>query len=105
MESGRMTEILTLIKREWVGSVQKDTEKVVFCGVKSVGYREFYSASATEYHPEIVFILADYLDYDGETLAMYNGKLYRIIRSYRTGQEIELTAESAPNEEGEAYVE
>lgn len=96
-----MNDVLTLIKREWNGAVQEDTERTVFCGTKSVGYREFYSASATEYHPEIVFVLADYFEYDGETLARYNGKLFRIIRSYRTGQQIELTAESAPDEEGD----
>ena len=44
-------------------------------------------------------MLADYLDYDGEVLIQYNDELYRVVRTYRTGQELELTAERAPAEE------
>ena len=91
-----MNEILTLIGP---GGEPRD----VFCAVRSVGLREFYQASATDYHPEIKFVLADYLDYNGETLAQHNGQFYRIIRTYRTGQELELTAESAPAEDGEIF--
>lgn len=71
----------------------------VFCALQSIGTQEFYQSSATEYHPEAKFVLDDYLDYDDETLAQYNGKLYRIIRTYRSGQRLELTVESAPAEE------
>lgn len=76
-----------------------ETTREVYCALKSIGSQEFYQSSATEYHPEAKFVLSDYLDYEGETLADYNGKPYRIIRTYRTGQRLELTVESAPAEE------
>lgn len=91
-----MTEVLTLIKREYG---KADVEREVLCTLRSIGTQEFYQASATEYHPEAKFILADYLDYDDETLARYNGTLYRIIRTYRAGKSLELTVERAPAEE------
>lgn len=94
-----MNEILTLVKFTDYGREMRG----VFCGVRSIGMKEFYSASATDFHPEIKFVLADYLDYNDETLAEYGGQVYRIIRTYRTGQELELTAELAPAEDGDFY--
>lgn len=94
-----MTDVAVLIKREYG---KDDVKREVFCGFRSIGMREFYAASTTDFHPEAKLVLADYLDYDGETLADYNGQRYRIIRTYRTGQELELTLERAPLEEGAA---
>lgn len=90
-----MTELLTLISG--------DTVRAVLCGTKSVGQKEFYAANATDFRPEIVFVLADYLDYNGEQLAEYNGQRYHILRTYRTGVQLELTAERASAEEGGTY--
>lgn len=94
-----MTDVAILIKREYG---KDDIKREVFCGVLSIGMREFYAASTTDFHPELKLILADYLDYNGETLADYNGQRYRILRTYRTGQELELTLERAPAEDGGA---
>jgi hypothetical protein len=94
-----MTEVATLIKREYG---EDDVKREVFCGFRSVGMKEFYSASATDFHPELKLVLADYLDYNGETLADYNGLRYRIVRTYRKGMELELTLERASAEDGEA---
>lgn len=94
-----MTEVVTLLKREYG---KADIKREVFCSFSSIGMREFYAASTTDFHPELKLTLADYLDYEGETLADYNGKRYRILRTYRKGQELELTLESAPAEDGEA---
>jgi hypothetical protein len=94
-----MTEVATLIKREYG---KDDVKREVFCGFRSVGMKEFYSASATDFHPELKLVLADYLDYNGETLADYNGLRYRIVRTYRKGMELELTLERASAEDGEA---
>jgi hypothetical protein len=90
-----MNDILTLLS--------PDGTRDVFCSVRSVGMREFYEASATDFHPEAKFVLADYLEYHGETLARHDGVVYRILRTYRTGQELELTAERAAAEDGELY--
>lgn len=91
-----MTEILTLLSDTY-------RPREVFCSVRSIGMREFYQANATDFHPEIKFVLADYLDYQGETKAIHDGQLYRILRTYRTGIELELTAEKAPAEDGDLY--
>lgn len=99
-------ELLTLIKRTPgmdadSNPVINETARTVFCSLRSIGQREFYEAYASDFHPEVKFVLADYLDYDNETMAEHNGQRYRILRTYRTGQELELTAERAPAEDGE----
>jgi hypothetical protein len=90
-----MNEVITLI--------EGDSRREVLCGLRSVGHSEFYEAHATDYRPELKFVLADYLDYNGETLVKYGGDLYRVIRTYRTGQELELTVGRASAEEVELY--
>lgn len=92
-----MNEIITLI--------EGDSRRDVLCGLRSVGHTEFYEAHSVDYHPELKFVLADYLDYEGETLVKYNEKLYRVIRTYRTGQELELTVCLASAEEVELYAQ
>lgn len=99
-----MNEVAILIKRTYDGATRVETKREVFCGFRSIGMKEFYSANSTDFRPELKLILADYLDYDDETLAEYNGVRYRILRTYRVGQELELTLERAPVEEGEADV-
>lgn len=96
-----MNEVAVLIKRTYEGANRVETRREVFCGVRSIGMKEFYSANSTDFRPELKLILADYLDYDDETLADYNGIRYRILRTYRVGQELELTLERAPEEEAE----
>lgn len=94
-----MNEVVTLIKREYG---KDDIRREVLCGFRSIGHREFYAASTTDFHPELKLVLADYLDYEGETLVDYNGQRYRVLRTYRTGLELELTLERASAEDGEA---
>lgn len=94
-----MVETVTLVSRAWVGAEHRETRRDVLAEVLSVGYKEFYAASATDYHPEVKFKLTDYLDYETETLVVYGGEIYRILRTYRIDQALELTAERAPNEE------
>ncbi len=91
-----MNEVLTLIK----GDASRD----VFCRLASIGMKEFYEANARDFFPEVKFILADYLDYDNEQLVEHNGQRYRVLRTYRTGQELEIVVERASAEEGGAYV-
>ena len=56
----------------------------------SVGVKEFYEAAAVGLQPELKFILSDYLDYNGETCLEYDGKRYRIARTYRAGRKHEI---------------
>lgn len=91
-----MNEILTLIADD--GSTRD-----VFCGLRSIGQKEFYEASATDFHPELKFILADYLDYANEALVEHNGQRYRVLRTYRTGLALEIVVERAAAEDGGVY--
>jgi hypothetical protein len=90
-----MNEVLTLIKG--------DTSRDVFCRLASIGMKEFYEANARDFFPEVKFILADYLDYGNEQLVEHNGQRYRVLRTYRTGQELEIVVERASAEEGGLY--
>lgn len=69
------------------------TERTVFCTVRSVGMSEAYQALANGLKPQFVFVLSDYADYEGEKICEYHGTRYRIVRTYRQNQGIELTAE------------
>ena len=90
-----MNEVIKLIKG--------DTSREVFCRLQSIGPSEFYEASARDFSPEMKFVLRDYLDYDDEQLIEYNGRRFRVLRTYRTGQELELTVQRASAEEGGVY--
>ena len=72
-----------------------ETERTVFCEIRSVGYQEFYRAMEQDLHPTFVFRLADYAEYQGEKICTYEGKRYRIIRTYIDNTAIELTVEEA----------
>lgn len=99
-----MNEILTLIKLT-PGTYNIEHTREVFGAVRSIGQTEFYQAYATDIRPELKFVLADYLDYNDETLVAHNGQLYRVIRTYRTGQELEVTVKRASAEGCEIYGE
>ena len=68
------------------------TRREVFARVFSIGQGEFYQAQATGLKPEIKFILSDFLDYQGEQVIIYNRERYRVLRTYRKGLELEITA-------------
>lgn len=97
-----MNDVLLLIKTEQITDdygdpVITESSRQVFCRVASIGTKEFYQASATGLKPEIKFILADYLEYQGEKLVQYGGETYHVLRTYRNGQEMELTCYSEVN--------
>jgi hypothetical protein len=83
--------------------IEGTSRREVFCSLRSIGHTEFYEAYATEYRPELKFVLSDYLDYEGETLVKHGAELYRVLRTYRTGQELELTVGRASAEEVALY--
>ena len=90
-----MNDIMTLIatttsEDEYGDPVVTQTRREVFCDVASIGQKEFYQAQAVGLQPEIKFILADHLDYEGEQLVEYDGQLLRVLRTYRTGHALEI---------------
>ena len=61
-----------------------------FAKIKSISQSEFYQAHAQGLKPEIKFILADYLDYENQEEVIHNNFRYKVLRTYRTGNEIEV---------------
>lgn len=91
-----MVEILTLIQKaqdvdDYGDPIITENTREVFANLGSIGQKEFYQAHAVGLQPELKFVLADYLDYDDEPLVEHNGQRYRVLRTYRKGQELELT--------------
>lgn len=91
-----MNEVLTLIQQtqgvdDYGDPVITETTREVFAKQDSIGQKEFYQAHAVGLQPEVKFVLADYLDYEGEPLVQHDGQRYRVLRTYRKGQELELT--------------
>ena len=73
-----------------------ETQRMVFCAIKSVSSSEYYRALEQDLHPALVFVLRDYAEYQGEKICIYNDTRYRIVRTYITAQQtIELTVEEA----------
>lgn len=93
-------EIITLKKESTTvdkyGDMKKTpTNRTIFAQVKSVGQSEFYQAQAVGLKPEIKFVIADYLDYEGEKVLSYapfgkQAEDYTILRTFRTGLNLEL---------------
>ena len=74
-----------------VGDLIKTPEKSMrFARIKSIGQSEFYQAQAQGLKPEIKFVLADYFDYDNQEEIVYNNFRYKVLRTYRTGNELEI---------------
>lgn len=91
-----MNDIIILIQQthgtdDYGDAVITEQRRTVFCELRSIGQKEFYQAQAVGLQPEVRFVLADYLDYMNESLVEYTGQRYRVLRTYRTGQQIELT--------------
>ena len=99
-----MNDVITLIQQtrsvdDYGDPVITETTRDVFAKLGSIGQKEFYQAHAVGLQPEIKFILADYLDYEDEPLVMHSGQRYRVLRTYRKGQELEITVYREVNPE------
>lgn len=82
---------------EYGDPVTLTKERTVFVDVRSIGMNEFYQAEATGLKPEIKFVLADALDYNGEQQLRFTpfggvSERYRVLRTYQSGTQLEITA-------------
>lgn len=76
------------------GTNASETEQEVFCTVKSIGMQEAYQAMAMGLNPELKICLPHDFEYQDEPLLDYNGRRYKIIRTYITEKDgIELTVQ------------
>lgn len=76
---------------EYGDAVYCDDVKEVFAETVSVGRTEFYQAQTAGYKPEIVFKLADYMDYENQPEVICDGIRYKVLRTYRKGNELQIT--------------
>lgn len=75
------------------GDIIKDiSQREIFAEIMSIGQTEFYQAHEVGKKPEIKVKIADYLDYAEETKIIYDSKIYKVLRTYRTrSNELEIT--------------
>ena len=81
-----MDDVLKLISRTYTKDkygVQKatETEREVFCDVRSISRMEFFEAGRNGLNPEYEFIIAE-TEWQRETILEYRGKRYGIYRTY-----------------------
>lgn len=70
----------------------EDTSTTVFAEVMSASQNEFYKALANGLEPELVFMLTDYGDYDGQKVLEYENKRMRVIRTYFENEALYIVA-------------
>lgn len=72
-------------------SVQTNTDTVVWANVSSATRSEFYAANANGIEASIMFSI-HLEDWGGQSHVVYNGKTYRVVRTYLRGLgTVELT--------------
>lgn len=75
-----------------------ETPVEVFAEIRSVTSSEYYRALSAGIEPELVFVLTDYADYNGEKVFLYEGERWRVIRTYTRNMSLEITAGRATND-------
>jgi len=93
-------EAITLLKEiettDEYGDAEKTYEETeIFAQIRSIGQTEFYQAQAVGFRPEIKFVIADFIDYDGQELIKYTPygqeeQIYKVIRTYRQDNTLEI---------------
>ena len=75
--------------------LEEYTEREVFVKPRSVYANDFYNAATVGLKPEIVLVLNNVADYEGEKMVLFNGELYTVIRTYQRPEKdaLELTLE------------
>ena len=91
-----------LVRRTYAFSGWDETSRKVKCSVHAIDMKEFYAAHSANFRPELTMVLPDYRDYCDETLVDYNGNRYRVLRAVRNEQQVVLTLERSPQEDGAA---
>lgn len=91
-------DVLTLITEtntpRGVYDTPTESQRTVYCTIRSVGMTERYLSLSHGLNPEIVFVLAHAFEYQDEERCIFNSVEYRIIRTYRTESDgIELVCE------------
>lgn len=72
--------------------IETSNEREVYAKILSIGQQEFYMAHTAGLKPELKFEIADYLDYQNESEIEHEGKIYRVLKTYRkSSKALEIT--------------
>ncbi len=101
-----MDDVINLVSSTYTydkygNRIYTKTYRQVFCKVRSISRSEFYQAAQNDLHPEYVFVISHYKDYQGESEITYRpwgsnaDKTYKVVRTYRNAEsdELELVVE------------
>lgn len=81
------------------------TERMVYCSVRSVSSADFWRAYSNGLEPTLVFVLSDFIDYQGERLIRYgegqSARYYKVLRTYAKDRELEITVVEAGAYDGD----
>lgn len=95
-------EVITLRKEskayiEGEGYEKSFIDTNIFARLESITRSEFYQAQSAGFKPELKFVIADFLDYDGQEVLIHEGKQYKILRTYRKDRGLEITVYGGVN--------
>ena len=86
----------TVTSNEYGDHTAVETVREVFADERSVRQSEFYQAATVGKKPEIMFVLADYLDYQDESIVRFkplwsqNELDFKVLRTFRNKKTNEL---------------
>ena len=100
-----MDDVIILVKTTYTrdeegNMIPSPAERQVLCRNESVSRSEYYQAAQVGMHPEYIFVLTHFMDYEGERFIKYTDwmnkehELY-VTRTYRrpNSTELEIVAE------------
>lgn len=107
-----MDDVIILVKTTYTrdeegNMIPSPVKRQVLCRNESVSRSEYYQAAQVGMHPEYIFVLSHFMDYEGEKFIKYTDwmnkehELY-VTRTYRRpiSTELEIVAEERT---GKAY--
>lgn len=71
-------------------TIETIEKKMRFAKLKSIGQNEFYQAQANGLKPELKFVLADFLEYEGQEEVMHNNFRYKVLRTFKPENKNEI---------------
>lgn len=80
-------DIITLVKETYTvsdagDSVAAETQRDVYCTVRSVGLKRKVEAETAGLKIDLRFVIANDADYDDEKIVVHNGKRYNVVSAY-----------------------
>ena len=89
-----MVDVIELVRRvvtyDDIGApIEKEIINRTYCEVKSITQNEYYKAKEQRINVKYCLVIKAF-DYNGEAYAYYKGTRYNVVRTYATGDSMEL---------------